>query len=331
VWLVSFFLFVAETRRDFNILGVSLRWYPLSMLVVTASLLVLPAHLVHLRTRLWLAKVIWDIVRSPFSDVAFIHFFVSDILTSMPKFLSDMEYIFCYYISGEWSATVAPPTSECNQWVTSLLPYTLALPLWFRFWQCMRRLYYTSDKEHLANACKYLFSMVILVVGVVGSFNVYQPGKWGAERILWIVFYFFSTCYVLYWDIVMDWGLGKLGSKNFLLRDALMFPRWAYLLVIVLDTAGRFLWAWSLTPYTIPFIQLQFQSMIFGYIEILRRFMWAIFRVENEHLNNCGKYRATLHVPLPIAGKQHFEFAPIIPWLKKKFSFPSLIKQKTHE
>lgn len=27
-------------------------------------------------------------------------------------------------------------------------------------------------------------------------------------------------------------------------------------------------------------------------VEVLRRFVWNFFRLENEHLNNCGKFRA---------------------------------------
>jgi hypothetical protein len=27
-------------------------------------------------------------------------------------------------------------------------------------------------------------------------------------------------------------------------------------------------------------------------LEVFRRFVWNYFRLENEHLNNCGKFRA---------------------------------------
>jgi len=27
-------------------------------------------------------------------------------------------------------------------------------------------------------------------------------------------------------------------------------------------------------------------------LEVFRRFVWNFFRLENEHLNNCGKFRA---------------------------------------
>ena len=33
-------------------------------------------------------------------------------------------------------------------------------------------------------------------------------------------------------------------------------------------------------------------SSIFAFLEIFRRFVWNFFRLENEHLNNCGEFRA---------------------------------------
>jgi len=30
-----------------------------------------------------------------------------------------------------------------------------------------------------------------------------------------------------------------------------------------------------------------------------RRFQWSFIRLENEHVNNCGKFRATKDIPLP--------------------------------
>ena len=35
--------------------------------------------------------------------------------------------------------------------------------------------------------------------------------------------------------------------------------------------------------------------------EIIRRFQWNFFRLENEHSNNCGQFRAVKEVPLPYA------------------------------
>ncbi|KAM0006590.1 hypothetical protein Hdeb2414_s0023g00629541 [Helianthus debilis subsp. tardiflorus] len=36
-------------------------------------------------------------------------------------------------------------------------------------------------------------------------------------------------------------------------------------------------------------------------LEIVRRGLWNFFRVENEHLNNVGKFRAVKSIPLPFS------------------------------
>ncbi len=32
-------------------------------------------------------------------------------------------------------------------------------------------------------------------------------------------------------------------------------------------------------------------QLVFGCIEVFRRNVWNIFRMENEQVNNCGKFR----------------------------------------
>ena len=36
----------------------------------------------------------------------------------------------------------------------------------------------------------------------------------------------------------------------------------------------------------------------FGLLEIFRRFVWNFFRLENEHLNNCGEFRAVRDISI---------------------------------
>lgn len=40
---------------------------------------------------------------------------------------------------------------------------------------------------------------------------------------------------------------------------------------------------------------------ILAVMEILRRIIWNVFRLENEQLNNCGLFRATKDIPLPFS------------------------------
>lgn len=40
------------------------------------------------------------------------------------------------------------------------------------------------------------------------------------------------------------------------------------------------------------FVESELMITILSPLEVFRRFMWNYFRLENEHLNNCGKFRA---------------------------------------
>ncbi|KAL7260654.1 hypothetical protein ACSBR1_006341 [Camellia fascicularis] len=49
----------------------------------------------------------------------------------------------------------------------------------------------------------------------------------------------------------------------------------------------------------VPFLHKQIVVVIIAVLEIIRRGIWNFFRLENEHLNNVGKYCAFKSVPLP--------------------------------
>ncbi|KAJ2382558.1 Signal transduction protein [Coemansia sp. RSA 2603] len=101
----------------------------------------------------------------------------------------------------------------------------------------------------------------------------------------------------------MDWGLFESRSKHRFLRSELKFDRpWVYYVAIVVDVILRFVWITQISPNFFSFGHKVHQSTI-AYIaavlEVLRRFSWNFFRVENEHISNCGQFRATTDIPLP--------------------------------
>lgn len=49
-------------------------------------------------------------------------------------------------------------------------------------------------------------------------------------------------------------------------------------------------------------------TSILSPLEVFRRFVWNFFRLENEHLNNCGKFRAVRDIsvaPLDSSDQVH--------------------------
>ncbi|KAG6398343.1 hypothetical protein SASPL_139801 [Salvia splendens] len=98
-------------------------------------------------------------------------------------------------------------------------------------------------------------------------------------------------------------------SRNPWLRDKLLISNKAvYFVAIVVNMLLRLVWMQLVLDFQISFLHPKGMVALIACLEILRRGMWNFFRVENEHFNNVGKYRAFKTVPLPF----HYEDEKII-------------------
>merc|ERR1712241_1045134 len=74
------------------------------------------------------------------------------------------------------------------------------------------------------------------------------------------------------------------------------------------DLVLRFSWTVSLILKEIGYSQYsELTTSVFAILEVVRRFIWNFFRLENEHLNNCGKFRAVRNIsvaPLDASDQQ---------------------------
>uniref|UniRef100_A0A4X1U505 Solute carrier family 53 member 1 n=2 Tax=Sus scrofa TaxID=9823 RepID=A0A4X1U505_PIG len=113
---------------------------------------------------------------------------------------------------------------------------------------------------------------------------------------LWIVFCIISSCYTLIWDLKMDWGLfDKNAGENTFLREEIVYPQKAYYYcAIIEDVILRFAWTIQISITTTTSLPHSGDiiATVFAPLEVFRRFVWNFFRLENEHLNNCGEFRA---------------------------------------
>lgn len=98
----------------------------------------------------------------------------------------------------------------------------------------------------------------------------------------------------------MDWGLLQRRSRNFLLRDELLLHHKApYYIAMILEVLLRFVWLQVVLGFDMRPLRGKVVTSTFASLEILRRGIWNFFRLENEHLNNVGEYRAFKSLPLP--------------------------------
>ncbi|KAI5802154.1 putative signal transduction protein Syg1 [Pyronema domesticum] len=204
--------------------------------------------------------------------------------------LQNISLFFCLY-SHSWNN----PT-QCNSNHSRLMGFFTALPGILRLLQCLRR-YYNSKMAfpHLANGGKYLFTILHYTTLSIWRLHItHNPSKAAFIAIASI-----NSIYTTVWDIAMDWSLLDPYAPYPFLRKSLGFKKaWPYYLAMFIDPILRCTWFF----YIIYAEQVQhsaLQSYILALGEVLRRFMWAFFRMENEHVGNVDANRAYRDIPLP--------------------------------
>ncbi|XP_044731656.1 xenotropic and polytropic retrovirus receptor 1 homolog isoform X3 [Chrysoperla carnea] len=124
----------------------------------------------------------------------------------------------------------------------------------------------------------------------------------------WLVASTIGSLYAYTWDIKMDWGLfDKSAGENKYLREEIVYSSTGfYYFAIVEDFVIRFLWAPSYVLVSGGYISGDLATSILAILEVFRRFVWNFFRLENEHLNNCGKFRAVRDISVaPVDSSDH--------------------------
>lgn len=64
------------------------------------------------------------------------------------------------------------------------------------------------------------------------------------------------------------------------------------------DFCLRFIWALGFLLTESKYISGDLLTTVMAPLEVFRRFVWNFFRLENEHLNNCGKFRAVRDISI---------------------------------
>ncbi|XP_041791897.1 xenotropic and polytropic retrovirus receptor 1a isoform X2 [Chelmon rostratus] len=151
------------------------------------------------------------------------------------------------------------------------------------------------DLEYLI--CFYIFELQWSnSKGLLPKFK--EQGHTDADMFFYllIVFSTISSLYTLIWDLRMDWGLFDRGAgENTFLREEIVYPHKAYYYcAIIEDVILRFAWTIQISLTTMTKIHSvgDIVATVLAPLEVFRRFVWNFFRLENEHLNNCGEFRA---------------------------------------
>eukprot|EP01114_Cavostelium_apophysatum_P021331 TRINITY_DN7416_c0_g1_i1.p1 TRINITY_DN7416_c0_g1~~TRINITY_DN7416_c0_g1_i1.p1 ORF type:complete len:676 (+),score=123.95 TRINITY_DN7416_c0_g1_i1:792-2819(+) len=269
-WSLFFYLFFSLSPRGFTDWN-KVPWQIHPLLFLFVGLVV--ALYFSFQSKFWFFKTFGRIVAAPFMPVEFRDFFVADQLNSVVIVLTDFEYVVCFFSYDAWTGT-----DECTGVNRYSKPIIAFLPLLWRFLQDVRRYRVTKNKIYLLGMLKYFLPMLVVVFSALyGSYK----GGW---LYVWITFGIINTFYAYIWDIWRDWGLRLFG-----LRDKLLFPRPFYHCAICLNFLARCLWTLTISPEAVGIaVDPLIFATILAAIEIFRRAVWNLFRMENEQLNNVA-------------------------------------------
>ncbi|KAL7132800.1 hypothetical protein ABFS83_12G098500 [Erythranthe nasuta] len=266
---------------------------PLGLVMLVVVILLCPLKIVHRSSRKFLLVCLFHCLLAPLYKVTLPDFFLADQLTSQVQAFRSLQFYVCYYGWGDYKRR----QSNCKSSdVFNTFSFIIAaIPYSWRLLQCLRRLYDEKDAMQGYNGLKY-FSTIV----AVSTRTAYTLNKGiGWKIVAWIASVVAAVTST-YWDIVIDWGFFQRNSKNKWLRDKLLISnKSVYYGAIVLNVLLRLAWMQTVMNITVFSLHRQTMVALVASLEIIRRGVWNFFRLENEHLNNVGKYRAFKSVPLP--------------------------------
>ncbi|KAI4313994.1 hypothetical protein L6164_026937 [Bauhinia variegata] len=264
------------------------------LLLVFLLTLVCPFNIIYRSSRYRFICVIRNIILSPLYKVVMLDFFMADQLCSQVPMLRNLEYVACYYITGSYKNQDYGYCMRAKHYKD--LAYAVSfLPYYWRAMQCARRWFDEGQTSHLVNLGKYVSAML-----AAGAKVAYEKDSGVGWLCLLVIMSSAATVYQLYWDFVKDWGLLQINSKNPWLRNELMLHRkFIYYLSMGLNFVLRLAWLQTVLHSSFEHVDYRVTSLFLAALEVIRRGLWNFFRLENEHLNNAGKFRAVKIVPLP--------------------------------
>ncbi|XP_072934317.1 solute carrier family 53 member 1 isoform X1 [Epargyreus clarus] len=274
---------------------------PLALVIIMLVFLMNPLKVFRHEARFWFLRICGRILAAPFMPVLFADFWLADQWNSFVTAFLDFHFLIAFYVSsGDWfnvNATASTVTFESTKWFIISKAAVNVVPAWSRFWQCLRR--YRDSREafpHLVNAGKYSTTFFVVLFSTLRTLysGDYADPYDNPFLYAWFACQVISSIYTYTWDVKMDWGLFTVGpyAENSLLREEIVYSPGFYYFAIVEDFVLRFIWTVSFVLTENRIVGGEIMTWLLAPLEVFRRFIWNFFRLENEHLNNCGKFRA---------------------------------------
>ncbi|KAL9548481.1 hypothetical protein PS6_006576 [Mucor atramentarius] len=254
-----------------------------------------------------------------YAPVFFSDIILADMLTSFSNVFGDLFIASCVMFAGHDVSYFMDNTHNLyyrDYMIPFLIRQVTSLPYLIRLKQCIAEYIESKEKRHIFNALKYTSSIPVVIFSAVqrkAAIYIAESGTVPQHWYLkedtifrfWILFVFINSMYSFWWDISMDWNLlsitfdtpqtdENVNRKTIQLppqkhstpivhfRRQLYFsqPIW-YIIAIFFDFLLRITWSLKLSSH-IYIRKLDGSIFLMELLEVFRRWIWVIFRMESE-------------------------------------------------
>ena len=160
------------------------------------------------KQRIGLIYNIFAVILSPFTEVTFQRAFIADVLCSMPKVFTDLQYTVCIYLTGNiidteeehWTSSESRPHAyeTCGNGSSVFFSFKVVLsllPYYLRLMQSCRAYRDTGSVRHIFNGFKYLLSLSVAALAV--SKQNFAENHYTIY--IWLYVSVVTTMYSYYW------------------------------------------------------------------------------------------------------------------------------------
>ncbi|GAO47099.1 hypothetical protein G7K_1311-t1 [Saitoella complicata NRRL Y-17804] len=283
---------------------------PLSCFAFLAAVLFSPFNVLHQHWRYQFLSSLGRVLTGGIGrDTKFADVMLADILTSYAKVLGDLWVTGCMFLTGV--STTSKPDRACGG--KYVIPLVLSIPYFIRLRQCITEYRRARDSGiwHILNAVKYSTAFPVIILSAMQRSYISPLEEMNPEKVwfgevqiwrLWILAVLINSIYSFWWDVVKDWDLTILtvdpaapGERLWGLRSRLHFPsKMTYYVAVVLDLCLRMTWSLKLSTHLHHLNDLEGGIFMLETVEVIRRWMWIVFRVETEWVRKGGTHSGYL-------------------------------------
>lgn len=294
--MVSFTLYSLQLSGVISLGYLYSSYIPLLVWLPFVAFMLNPFPIICFHGRLYFFKLVLKVIMSPFLVIDFMIILGTANAISLLNVFQDITFTICYYshLDIPLSESQVHMGEECKsparvaRFVYTIFIYSI------RIIQCLRvGVGIGSDywnKKEIANTGKFVLALLTAILSYLWK----EANK---DHIfpVWVVFACLSTLFSCFWDFKISWDLLHRDSSHWMLRSTLLYPVKNYYVWGFINFVLRATWTLNISPNILINVlgSAEIFTLVFGFLEIIRRGIWNLMRVEVEQIRNNSNLKAT--------------------------------------